>query len=93
MNEANDDYEVTLSPLSQSVEQDGHKVNIEIYQDDESGGWVLEVVDAENNSTVWDDVFANEQEALDEAMDTIKEEGIQCLVASESWGEGDPNEA
>ncbi|MDQ2076625.1 hypothetical protein [Marinimicrobium sp. ABcell2] len=86
MNDDQDDYEVTLSPLSRTVEQNGHKVSIEIYQDEEDG-WILEIVDEENNSTVWDDVFDSDQEALDEALDTIREEGIECLVASVGWGE------
>lgn len=85
MNEDND-YPVTLSPLSRMVEQNGHRVSVEIYQG-EDDGWILEVVDAENNSTVWDDLFDSDQEALDEALDTIREEGIECLVASVSWGD------
>ena len=68
------------------VEQNGHRVSVEIYRGEEDG-WILEVVDAENNSTVWDDLFDTDQEALDEALDTIREEGIECLVASASWGE------
>ncbi len=85
MNEDND-FPVELSPLSRMVEQNGHRVSVEIYRGEEDG-WILEVVDAENNSTVWDDLFDTDQEALDEALDTIREEGIECLVASASWGE------
>ena len=85
MNEDNE-HPVALSPLSRMVEQNGHRVSVEIYPG-EDDGWILEVVDAENNSTVWDDLFDSEQEALDEALDTIREEGIECLVASVSWGD------
>ncbi len=47
-------------------------------------GWLLEVVDEYGNSTVWDDPFDTEQEALDEAMNTIDEEGINALIGPES---------
>ncbi len=73
-----------MSPLCQTIERDGHSVKVEIYESGD-GGWILEVVDKFNNSTVWDDFFKTDQDALDELMDTIEQEGIQCLVASESW--------
>lgn len=87
MNDDQEDDTIILSPLSRTVEEDGFKVSVEIYQNEGDTGWYLEVVDEENNSTAWDDVFASEQEALEEALDTIKEEGIRCLIAAESWGE------
>ena len=53
-----------VSPLAQSVTRDGKTVQIDIYEDGE-GGWLLEVVDEHGNSTVWDDSFASDREALD----------------------------
>jgi uncharacterized protein len=70
-----------LSPLSQSVTRDGKTVQIDIYENGE-GGWILEVVDAYGNSTVWDDSFASDQQALDEALITIDENGIDSLIGS-----------
>lgn len=54
-------------------------MSVEIYQDGE-GGWLLEVVDEFKNSTVWDEPFSTDQEALDEALRTIAEDGIQSLI-------------
>ncbi|KJS08219.1 MAG: hypothetical protein VR73_06170 [Gammaproteobacteria bacterium BRH_c0] len=74
-----DDYDVKMSPLSQRFEQDGKVVNIEIYEDGE-GGWLLEVVDEDNNSTMWEDSFDSDDEALAEALAAIEEHGIDTLI-------------
>jgi hypothetical protein len=68
-----------LSPLSQQVNRDGQAVRVDIYENGE-GGWILEVVDQFNNSTVWDQAFPSDAEALKEAMRTIEEEGIESLI-------------
>lgn len=72
-----------MSTLCQSVTRDGKTVQIDIYEDGENG-WILEVVDEFNNSTVWDDSFNTEQAALDEALKTINEEGIASLIGTPS---------
>jgi uncharacterized protein len=71
------------SPLAQTVTRDGKTVKVDIYRDGE-GGWLLEVVDDNGNSTVWDAPFATDREALDEALKTIEEEGIESLIGSPS---------
>ena len=73
------------SPLAQSVTRDGKTVRIAIYEDGEDG-WLLEVLDEYGNSTVWDDSFASDQEALEEALKTIDEEGIDSLIAVPTGG-------
>jgi hypothetical protein len=80
----NNEPEVKRSPLCRTIERDGFSVEVEIYESGD-GGWILEAVDKFNNSTVWDDYFKTDQDALDELMDTIEQEGIQCLVSSEPW--------
>jgi hypothetical protein len=81
----NEDYEVKMSPLCQPVTRDGKTVQVDIYHDGD-GGWLLEVVDEYNNSTVWDDAFETDQNALDEALSTIENEGIDALIGSETGG-------
>lgn len=78
-----EEYQLVTSPLCRSVTSEGQTVRIEIYRGPESD-WSLEAVDAFNNSTVWDDLFATDQAALDEALRTIREEGIASLVGSPS---------
>ena len=75
----NDEFELVMSPLCQSIERNGNSVDVEIYQDGE-GKWILEVVDEFSNSTVWDDHFSTDQEALDEVVRTIDKDGIECLI-------------
>ncbi|MGD9662591.1 MAG: hypothetical protein AB7U63_15105 [Porticoccaceae bacterium] len=76
-----DDYDVKMSPLSQRFEQDGEVVSIEIYDDGE-GGWLLEIVDEGNNSTMWEDPFDSDDDALAEALAAIEEQGIASFVGS-----------
>ena len=84
IDQAGDDDEFTLveSPLSQRVTRDGVSVDVEIYGNG-AGQWILEVVDAQNTSHVWNEHFATDQLALDEALRTIDEDGIDSLSSPE----------
>lgn len=84
-----DDHSPIHSPLAQSVTRDRKTVQIEIYEDGE-GGWFLEVVDEHGNSTVWNDPFPNDRDALDEALRTIDEEGIESLIGLPSNSPASP---
>ena len=76
-----DDYEIVMSPLSRDVTQDGVTVKIFIYRSEhDDDEWILEVVDHEGASTVWDDPFPTDQAAMDEAMRAIEEEGIATFL-------------
>jgi uncharacterized protein len=61
---------------------DGTKIQIDIYRGEDESGWVLEVIDEENTSTVWDDPFDTDQEALNEVMEVIEREGIRSFLES-----------
>jgi len=78
-----EEYEIKYSTLCQKVTSDGKAVQVDIYEDGK-GGWILEVVDEYNNSTVWDDSFKTDDEALDEVFDTIEKEGVLSLIGTES---------
>jgi hypothetical protein len=79
----NEDNEVKMSPLCQAVTREGKTIQIEIYEDGE-GGWVLEVVDEDDNSTLWDDSFDTDVNALSEALATIEKEGIDSLIGPDT---------
>jgi hypothetical protein len=67
--------------IIKDIEKDGLKVSIEVYKaDKKGGGWILEIVDEDWNSTVWDDLFPSSKEALDEGIKAIDEEGIQAFI-------------
>ena len=69
------DPNILISGLSRKFSQDGVDFRIEIYRLEHDPNWTLEVVDEDGTSTVWDDLFQTDQEALDEALKTIQEEG------------------
>jgi hypothetical protein len=70
--------EIIHSPLSRKASRDGHTVSVEIYGTGKND-WILEVVDAGGNSTVWDGTFDTDNEAWDEFVRTIEEEGISSV--------------
>ena len=78
-----EEYEIKYSTLCQKVTSEGKSVQVYIYEDGK-GGWILEVVDEYDNSTVWDDPFKTDDEALDEVFDTIEKEGILSLIGTET---------
>jgi uncharacterized protein len=77
-----DEIRIISSPLSQKITRDGTTVDVRIYRGENDDGWMLEVIDSENGSTVWEDFFQTEQDALDEVIQTIASEGIGCFLAA-----------
>lgn len=78
-----EEFEVIYSPLCQEINEQGFPLDIQIYGDG-NGKWILEVVDVFNNSTVWDEPFATDAEALAEVHRTIADEGVESLVGKPS---------
>jgi hypothetical protein len=76
-----DENDLINSPLNQTYTVDGRSVEIHIYRMPHTG-WTLEVVDDQNNSTVWDEEFATDKEALNTALTDISAEGIEAFVRS-----------
>lgn len=64
------------SALARSVTEGDIWVNICIYRAETEDTWLLEVEAHKGGSTVWDERFDSDQNALDEAMRTIQEDGI-----------------
>ena len=76
--DAESELDFISSPLSQTVTRNGVTVNVDIY-DDAPGGWILEIVDAENASHVWDEPFETDHQALAEAFRALDEEPLEFL--------------
>mgnify|MGYP007046950614 CR=1 FL=1 len=72
---------IEMSPLCRKISRDGTSVEILIYSDG-NYGWILEVVDEDDASTVWDNPFLTDQAALSEVMKTIDEKGIYSFLLS-----------
>jgi uncharacterized protein len=72
------DPKLIVSPLSRVIEENGERVEIAIYRLEDME-WSLEIVAADGCSTVWEEPFASDEEALAEALSAIKDEGIESF--------------
>lgn len=75
----NDEIEIKMSPLCQEISSGGKTIQVDIYKGDEDG-WLLETVDEYGNSTVWNEPFETDADALTEVKETILSEGINALI-------------
>ncbi len=66
---------------SSEITRDGKTVRIDTYPDGE-GGWILEIVDQDWNSSVWDETFATAQEAMRAGVEAVEKEGIDAFIGS-----------
>lgn len=74
-----DESDLILSRLQQTYRADGKSVRIQIYRMPDTD-WTLEVVDEYNNSTVWDDLFVSDAEALKVALEELEADGIEAYI-------------
>jgi hypothetical protein len=75
-----DEYKIINSPLNQRITRDGTTIEVLIYRGEHEAAWILEVVDHAGGSTVWEETFQTEQDALNEVLRTIDGEGIGCFL-------------
>ena len=74
-----DDYELVMSPLNREITMSNTTINVLIYRGPNDQRWTLEVEDERGGSTVWSDPFLTDEEALDEVLRVIEEDGIACF--------------
>ena len=77
------DPEIMMSPLCREISMDGTRIQVDIYRTEDEPAWILEVIDEENASTVWDDPFDTDQKALDAVMEVIERDGIRSFLDGE----------
>ena len=75
-----DDYNIIRSRLSRKITREGTTLEVLIYRVEGDEAWTLEVIDHEGGSTVWDETFVTEQDALNEVFQTIASGGISGFV-------------
>jgi len=73
------DPNLVTSGLYKRITVEGHVISIEIYKLEHEKSWTLEIVDDEGTSIVWDDLFASDQAAIDEALNIIEKEGLSAF--------------
>nr|WP_202597279.1 hypothetical protein [Halomonas icarae] len=66
--------------MSQTIIRDGHTLQVDIYRLEEEPDWLLEVVNEDGTSHVWDDRFPTDQAALDAVHEAIDDEGIAAFL-------------
>ena len=71
------------SLLDQTFSKDGKSIEIEIYRMPDTG-WNVQVVDTFGNSTVWDDEFESDKEALQFVLAEIERDGIDEFIGPPS---------
>ena len=72
------------SALSRIIREDGTEVRIDIYRLETTDWSLRQVVDETGASTVWDDLFSTDKEALDEALKTIRKKGIRTFLSGKT---------
>lgn len=71
-----DESRIVYSKLSRKFTREGTTIDILIYRAGDDAEWILEVVDEEGASIVWEESFRTEQDALNEAFQTIANGGL-----------------
>jgi len=74
------DPNIVNSSLSRKIVVGGLGFRVEIYRLEHETGWSLEVIDRDGTSTVWDDQFKSDREALEELERAVREEGVAAFM-------------
>ena len=77
------DPEIVMSPLCREIIKDGTRIQVDIYRGESETGWILEVIDEEDASTIWDEPFDTDREALDTVIKVIELDGIRSFLDGE----------
>jgi hypothetical protein len=72
--------EIIYSEHCCEYELDGHLLTVEIYKSDQNPEWILEVVNENNTSIVWDIPFIADGMAWRAFQATVEEEGIKAFL-------------
>ena len=78
-----EDPKIIVSPLSCQFTQNGITIDVQIYKLEDGEGWSLELVDEENNSTVWEDLFPTDEAAWHEFQTGVTAIGIAALLQAD----------
>jgi uncharacterized protein len=80
-----DDPEIIFSERSGHYLVDGVRLEVSIYKTDRDPEWVLEVINSNGTSIVWDDPFEDDGLAWKAFEQAVEEEGVRVFL-----DEGDP---
>lgn len=78
------DRKIVDSPPARIVEKGPKRLQILTRRLDKANGWSLKIVAGNGSLTFWDEIFASDEAALDEALKTIEEDGIASFYSLKS---------
>ena len=75
-----DDPELEYSPLCRSITENDRTLEVYIFRQRGNTPWHLEVVDDQDHSSVWEDPFPSDAQALGMVQRIIREEGFVAFL-------------
>ena len=75
-----DEPSLVTSAKSRRIVVDGYSFSIDIYRLESDKTWILEVVDQEGTSHVWDQQFVSDAEAHEVAIGALEMEGALAFM-------------
>jgi hypothetical protein len=72
---------IVMSARCREIIEDGTKIQVDINRGEHEAGWILGVIDEENASTIWDEPFDTDQEALDTVIKVIELDSIRYTTS------------
>ena len=79
-----DEPNMITSSKSQRVAVDGYVFSIEIYRLETDSTWILEVVDPDGTSHVWEDQFSSDKDARTAAVEALESEGALAFMRGDN---------
>ena len=68
--------ELIYSPLCRKLRRQGLTFKVSIYRGEDEDAWLLELEAPTGGSTVWDDRFTSDADALNEAVEALDRDGV-----------------
>ena len=73
-------FKIQWSDLSSKVADDEHTIEVHIFRGEADTSWTLEIIDENDESTIWKEKFATDHEAWKAFELALENEGIEAFV-------------
>ena len=77
------DPNIIHSGLGGDIQIEGQAFTVQIYALENDPNWILEVVDLDGTSTVWEDPFPSDKAAHEALLAVIETEGIGAFTSGD----------
>jgi len=69
-----------IPAIAREIERDGFIIIVKAHKNNEDG-WILEIADEQGSSAVWTNLFQSAQDALNEGIRALEDEGIGSFIS------------